>query len=211
MYAPTSYEQSKTRMCLHVHSVTLVHMSGKHGHMHAPSTGGCAFVYLTVQNCTEYVVQYLYFKPRMSRSKRKSSDDVAGTAKKALFIFKAQDLKFERYVKAIAVVQITIQCYHVTYDEEKKSYYPDITGSFFHEGRQNCALPKWLSGKESACQCRRHRRCEFNPWIQNIPWKRKWLSPVVFLPGKFPWTGSLVDYSPWGSKESDTTEHSTHR
>jgi len=62
-------------------------MSGKHGHMHAPSTGGCAFVYLTVQNCTEYVVEYLYFKPRMSRSKRKSSDEVAGTAKKALFIF----------------------------------------------------------------------------------------------------------------------------
>ena len=28
-----------------------------------------------------------------------------------------------------------------------------------------------LSGKESACQC---RRCEFNPWVGKIPWKRKW-------------------------------------
>ena len=28
----------------------------------------------------------------------------------------------------------------------------------------------------------------------------------VFLPGEFPWTGSLVGYNPWGWKESDTTE-----
>ena len=42
------------RVCLHVHSVTRVHMSDIHGHMHASSTGGCAFVYLTVQNCIEY-------------------------------------------------------------------------------------------------------------------------------------------------------------
>ena len=27
-------------------------------------------------------------------------------------------------------------------------------------------LPWWLSGKEPACQCRRH---EFNPWIRKIP------------------------------------------
>ena len=44
------------------------------------------------------VVLWLHFKPRRSRSKRKSRDDVAGTAKKeALLIFKAQDLKVECY------------------------------------------------------------------------------------------------------------------
>ena len=26
-------------------------------------------------------------------------------------------------------------------------------------------LPKWLSGKESACQCRKRRRFGFNPWV----------------------------------------------
>ena len=31
-------------------------------------------------------------------------------------------------------------------------------------------LPWWLSGKESACQCRRHR---LDPWIVKIPWRRK--------------------------------------
>ena len=33
-------------------------------------------------------------------------------------------------------------------------------------------LPRWLSGKESACQCRRHRRQWFNPWVRKISWKR---------------------------------------
>ena len=29
-----------------------------------------------------------------------------------------------------------------------------------------------LSGKESACQCRRHRKYGFNPWAGKIPWSR---------------------------------------
>ena len=43
-------------------------------------------------------------------------------------------------------------------------------------------LPRWLSGKESACQYRRHR---FDPWVRKIPWKSKWQLTPVFLPGKF--------------------------
>ena len=35
-------------------------------------------------------------------------------------------------------------------------------------------LPKWLIGKESTCQGRRHKRCGFYPRVQEIPWKRKW-------------------------------------
>ena len=34
-------------------------------------------------------------------------------------------------MKVAAAVQNIIQCYHVTCDEGKKSYHPDITGSFF--------------------------------------------------------------------------------
>ena len=44
----------------------------------------------------------------------------------------------------------------------------------------------WLSGKEPACQSRRHKRCEFNPWVGKIPWSRKWQPTPVFLPGKSP-------------------------
>ena len=40
-----------------------------------------------------------------------------------------------------------------------------------------------------------------------FPWRRKWLPTPVFLPGKSHGQRSLVGYSPWGCKESDTTEH----
>ena len=39
----------------------------------------------------------------------------------------------------------------------------------------------WLSGKESACKCRRHG---FNPWVKEIPWRREWQPSPVFLPGQ---------------------------
>ena len=46
----------------------------------------------------------------------------------------------------------------------------------------------------------------FDPWVGMIPWNRKWHPTPVFLPGKFHGQRSLVGYSPWGLKESDTTE-----
>ena len=46
----------------------------------------------------------------------------------------------------------------------------------------------------------------FNPWVRKIPWRRKWQPTPVFLPGKSHGWRSLVGYSPWGRKESDTTE-----
>ena len=70
-------------------------------------------------------------------------------------------------------------------------------------------LPSWLSGKESACQCRRHRRLGFDPWVGKIPWRRKWQCTPVFLPGKFHGQKSLAGYNPWGLKETDMTER-TH-
>ena len=64
-------------------------------------------------------------------------------------------------------------------------------------------LPRWFSGKESACQCRRFR---FDPWVGKIPWRRKWRPSPVFLPGKFQGERNLVGYSTWGHKELDMTE-----
>ena len=46
----------------------------------------------------------------------------------------------------------------------------------------------------------------FDPWVGKIPWRRKWRPTPVLLPGKFHAQKSLVGYSPWGCKESDTTE-----
>ena len=61
----------------------------------------------------------------------------------------------------------------------------------------------WFSGKESACQCKKHR---FDPWVRKIPWRRKWQPTPVILPGKSHGQRSLVDYSPRGLKESDMTQ-----
>ena len=44
------------------------------------------------------------------------------------------------------------------------------------------------------------------PWVGKIPWRRKWQPTPVLLPGKSHGLRSLVGYSPWGCKESDTTE-----
>ena len=65
--------------------------------------------------------------------------------------------------------------------------------------------PGGSDGKESACQCRRHKRCGFDPWVRKIPWRRKWQPTPVSLPGKSHRQKSLAGYSPWGRKESDTT------
>ena len=46
----------------------------------------------------------------------------------------------------------------------------------------------------------------FDPWVGKILWKRKWQATPVFLPERFYGQRSLVGYSLWGCKESDTTE-----
>ena len=68
-------------------------------------------------------------------------------------------------------------------------------------------LPRWPSGKESACQC---RLLGFDPWVGKTPWSRKWQPTPGFLPGKSHGQGSLAGYSPWGCKESGMTERA-HR
>ena len=52
-----------------------------------------------------------------------------------------------------------------------------------------------MSGKVSACQCRRHKRRGFNPRVEKIPRRRAWQPITVFLPGESHGQRSLVDYS----------------
>ena len=56
---------------------------------------------------------------------------------------------------------------------------------------------RWLGGKESACQCRRHG---FDPWAGKILWRRAWQPTPVFLPEKSHGQRSLVGYRPWGHR-----------
>ena len=66
-------------------------------------------------------------------------------------------------------------------------------------------LPRWRS-KAPTCQCRRPKRPGFNFWVRKIPWRKKSQPTPVFLPGESHRQRSLVGYSLWGRKESDTTE-----
>ena len=59
--------------------------------------------------------------------------------------------------------------------------------------------------KESTCQCKRHKRRQFNPWIGKIPWHCKWQPTPVSLPGNFCGQRSLEDYISWGCEESDVS------
>ena len=44
------------------------------------------------------------------------------------------------------------------------------------------------------------------PGSIRFPWRRKWQSTPVFLPGESHGQSSLAGYSPWGHKVSDMTE-----
>ena len=72
--------------------------------------------------------------------------------------------------------------------------------------------PSWRNGKESACQCRRHRRCRFDPWVRKIQWRRKWQPAPVFLSGKSHGQWNQVGYSPWscGVRHDWTHTHIFH-
>ena len=51
-----------------------------------------------------------------------------------------------------------------------------------------------------------YKRCKFNPWVRKIPWRRALQSTTVFLPGESHGQMSPASYSPWGCKESGTTQ-----
>ena len=67
-------------------------------------------------------------------------------------------------------------------------------------------FPGDATGKEPACQCRRHKKHGFDTRVGKIPWSEKWQPTPVFLPKKAHGQRSLEDYGPQGCKELDTTE-----
>ena len=68
-------------------------------------------------------------------------------------------------------------------------------------------LPWWLRWYRICLQC---RRPGFDRWGRKISWRKEWQPTPIFLPGEFHGQRNLVDYSPWGRKESETTEWLIH-
>ena len=76
--------------------------------------------------------------------------------------------------------------------------------------RRKKGFPDGASGKEAACQSRRHKRHGFDPWVGKIPWMRKWQPTSVSLSGESQGQRSPAGHSPWSCKELDTPEATSH-
>ena len=104
-------------------------------------------------------------------------------------------------------------CSHYCVEEDLKQC---CYGSVLYQILRNCPfafnihvlrLPWWLSGKESARQCRRPR---VDPWFREIPLQKEMATHSSILPGKSHGQRSLEGYSPWGhrrilSRQNDLT------
>jgi len=57
-------------------------------------------------------------------------------------------------------------------------------------------FPGGVIGKEPASQCRRYKRCMFDPWVGKILWRRASQHTPIFLPEESHGPRSLGDHSP---------------
>ena len=48
-------------------------------------------------------------------------------------------------------------------------------------------LPRGRRGKEPACQCRRHKICELDPWVRKIPLEKEMATHSSMLAWRIPW------------------------
>ena len=102
-----------------------------------------------------------------------------------------------------AILNIMVQVVHGSRTDEAK--FPvnqtlwGIKAPFIHHR----GFPSGASGKEPACQCRRHKRHGFEPWVRRSPWWRAWQPTAVLFPGESHGQRSLAGYSPWGHKRME--------
>ena len=76
-----------------------------------------------------------------------------------------------------------------------------------HVSPGNLTWASQVGGKESACQCRRHKRCRFHPQVGKVPWSNgenathssilAWKIPWMEEPGGLQSLGSQSDSNKW--------------
>ena len=87
----------------------------------------------------------------------------------------------------------------------KKSKQAAILNGYIIVPTGDVGLPKRLSGKESACQCRSSRRLGFNTWVKKIPGEGHGNPLQYFFLEKSTGRGGW-QATAHGVAESDTTE-----
>ena len=82
---------------------------------------------------------------------------------------------------------------------QKSRTFSPIPFGIFQSKRQESTITASLQLSQLRI-CLQHRRPRFDSWVGKIPWRRKWQSTPVFLPGESYGQRSLVGYSPRGHK-----------
>ena len=80
-----------------------------------------------------------------------------------------ENIKFLEVKKESYTSEYIVNCFHTTQIVLRISILNQIVPNYM----SILGFPGSTSGKEPACQYRRHKKCGFNPWVWKIPWRRK--------------------------------------
>ena len=84
-------------------------------------------------------------------------------------------------------------------------------GSYLAHVKNTYGIRMWFNSKQSSCQCRRCKRGGGSiPGLERLHLRKKWQPTPVLLPGKSHGQRSLVGFSQWRCKDSNTNEQITH-
>ena len=95
-------------------------------------------------------------------------------------------------------------------DQEGQCSWRGGDGDQEEQAAWHLGFPGAASGKESACQCKRRKRCRFSFWVGKISCNRKGQPTPVFLSREFHGQRSLAGYSPWGCRVRHNWVTNTH-
>ena len=86
-----------------------------------------------------------------------------------------------------------------------------------HKIRSSTGLPWWFRGVKRGfpvAQMVKNLPAKQDTWVQSLRWEdpleKDMATPSSVLVWRIPWTEEPGPYSPWGRKESDTTEPLTY-
>ena len=92
-------------------------------------------------------------------------------------------------------IEITLVSLNISYAIVCVGHFHDVNGFYLNTWMYWASLVAQTIKNLPAMQ---ETQVQFLGW--KIPWKRKWETTLVFLPGEFHGQRSLVEYSPWGHR-----------
>ena len=120
------------------------------------------------------------------------------------------DLKFQHLAIRLWFLLHDLITFHSWPASQKQSWEITARSTWPHLW-ESSGRPRWLGGKEPACQCKETRRRGFSLWVGKIPWRRKLQPTPVLLPGGSHGQRSLAGCSPRGHTQSDMIERQSTR